>query len=84
MARHGECSRDVRRTKGNDVMNIWAVSGFFILYLVLMITLGVITFRKHRWVMFGLGFIFPILWIIGVFLPPRGDSDYYLTASGPF
>jgi len=65
-------------------VNIWLVSTFFIIWLVLMLTLGIIVFKKHRWVMFGLGFIFPILWIIGVFLPPRGDSDYYVTSAGPF
>ena len=42
-----------------------------IIYVVLLITLGVVTFRKRRYVMFGLGFLFPILWLVGAALKPR-------------
>jgi len=45
-----------------------------ILYVVLLVVLGLKTARNKRWVLFGIGFVFPILWIIGGVLPPRGMS----------
>jgi ABC-type multidrug transport system permease subunit len=47
---------------------IWIGGG--ILYLVLLITLGVITIRKGHWVMFIIGLFLPLFWIIGALLPP--------------
>jgi hypothetical protein len=44
--------------------------GAAILYFVLLITLGVLTARKGHWVLFGFGFIFPLLWLIGAIIPP--------------
>ena len=44
--------------------------GGAILYLVLMVTLGVLTIRKGHWVLFLIGIIFPLLWLIGAILPP--------------
>lgn len=41
------------------------------IYLVLMITFGVLTIRKGHWVLFIVGIIFPLLWLIGAVLPPR-------------
>ena len=45
-----------------------------ILYVVLLVVLGVKTARNHRWVLFVIGFVFPVLWIIGGLLPPKGQS----------
>ena len=45
-----------------------------IIYLLLLLVLGLKTFRNRRWVLFGVGFVFPITWIIGGVLPPRGMS----------
>jgi hypothetical protein len=45
--------------------------GLGVLYLVLLFTLAVLTFRKGHWVLGLIGFIFPILWIIGAILPPK-------------
>jgi hypothetical protein len=42
-----------------------------IIYLVLLFTLAVLTFRKGHWVLGLIGFIFPLLWIIGAILPAR-------------
>src|SRR5947208_3323268 len=39
----------------------WFV-GLGILYLVLLFTLGVLTFRKGYWVLSLLGIVFPLLW----------------------
>lgn len=54
-----------------------ATSGGFValwaaIYLVLLITLGIFSIRKGHWVMFLIGFIFPIFWLIGALLPRRG------------
>ncbi len=42
-----------------------------ILYLVLICTLGVMTFRKGHWVLGVIGIIFPVLWLFGAILPSR-------------
>jgi len=41
-----------------------------ILYLVLLITLGVLTIRRGHWVIFIIGLFLPLLWLIGAILPP--------------
>jgi len=47
-----------------------------ILYLVLLFTLAVMSFRKGHWVLGLIGFIFPILWIIGALLPDKRHRTY--------
>ena len=47
---------------------IWIGGG--ILYIVLVITIGVMCIRKGHWVMFLIGLIFPVLWLIGAIMPP--------------
>ena len=42
-----------------------------IIYLVLLFTLAVLSFRKGHWVLGLIGFIFPVLWLIGAILPDR-------------
>jgi len=42
-----------------------------ILYIVLLITLGIISLRKGHWIMFILGIFVPLFWLIGALLPPR-------------
>ena len=41
------------------------------IYLVLVVTLGILSIRKGHWVMFLIGFFFPLFWLIGALLPPR-------------
>jgi uncharacterized membrane protein len=48
----------------------WGI-GLGILYLVLLCTLAVMSFRKGHWVLGLIGFIFPILWLIGAILPAK-------------
>jgi hypothetical protein len=52
---------------------MWYVGGglLAILYIVLLITLGVMTIRKGHWVMFIVGIFIPLFWIIGAIMPPR-------------
>jgi hypothetical protein len=42
-----------------------------VIYLVLLCTLGIITFRKGHWILGLIGIIFPVLWLIGAVLPDR-------------
>jgi hypothetical protein len=50
----------------------WLVTiGFVALYLVLLFTLAVLTFRKGHWVLGLIGIVFPVLWVIGAILPSR-------------
>jgi ABC-type multidrug transport system permease subunit len=42
-----------------------------VIYLVLLITLGVISLRKGHWVMFIIGIFIPLFWIIGAIMPSR-------------
>jgi uncharacterized membrane protein len=48
----------------------WVI-GLGILYLVLLCTLAVMSFRKGHWVLGLIGFIFPVLWLIGAILPAK-------------
>jgi cadmium resistance protein CadD (predicted permease) len=42
-----------------------------IIYLVLLFTLAVLSFRKGHWILGLIGFIFPLLWVIGAIMPSR-------------
>ena len=42
-----------------------------IIDLVLLFTLAVLSFRKGHWVLGLIGFIFPVLWLIGAILPDK-------------
>ena len=48
----------------------WFIT-FGIIYLVLLVVFAVLSFRKGHWVLGLIGFIFPILWIVGALLPSR-------------
>ena len=42
-----------------------------IIYLVLLFTVAILTFRKGRWVVGLIGFVLPFMWLIGAVLPDR-------------
>jgi hypothetical protein len=42
-----------------------------IIYLILLLAFAILCFRKGHWILGLIGFIFPILWIIGAILPSR-------------
>lgn len=42
-----------------------------IIYVVLLVTLGIISIRKGHWIMFIIGLFLPLFWIIGALLPSR-------------
>jgi cadmium resistance protein CadD (predicted permease) len=52
-------------------MNTGWYVGFGIIYLVLLFTLADMSFRKGHWVLGLIGFIFPVLWLVGALLPRR-------------
>jgi hypothetical protein len=47
----------------------WTITG--VIYLVLICTLCILSSRKGHWVLGLVGFIFPILWLVGAILPAR-------------
>jgi len=51
----------------------WITTGIFafLLWLVLLIWLGLRTLRHGHWVMFLVGLILPIFWLIGALIPRR-------------
>ena len=58
-------------------MSGWFVGiGLGVLYLVLLFTVAVMTFRKGHWVLGLIGIIFPVLWLIGAILPARRGASH--------
>lgn len=47
-------------------------TGFALLYLALLATVAVVTWRRGNKVLFFLGFIFPLLWLFGSVWGPDG------------
>jgi hypothetical protein len=45
------------------------IAGGLALYLVLAVTLGVLTFRRGHLVLFVVGFVLPLLWLVGAVVP---------------
>jgi len=45
-----------------------------VIYVVLLVTLGILSIRKGHWIMFLIGIFIPIFWIIGALLPPTRNS----------
>ena len=41
------------------------------LYVALLVTLGITAIRKGHWIMFLIGIVLPIFWIIGALMPPK-------------
>lgn len=55
----------------------WFFTVFFmVLYLVLLFTLAVVTFRKGHWIIGIIGIFIPLLWIVGAVLPARRGTAY--------
>ena len=54
-----------------DVTGGFFIGLWSIIYVVLLITLGVISLRKGHWVMFIIGLFIPLFWFIGALLPRR-------------
>jgi hypothetical protein len=71
---HGHPNHAGRPRKNGGKTTMSGTGWFFtigIIYLVLLFTLAVLSFRKGHWVLGLIGFIFPVLWLIGAILPDR-------------
>jgi hypothetical protein len=49
---------------------VWIIGGG-IIYLILVVTLGVMSIRKGHWIMFIIGIFLPFFWLIGALMPAR-------------
>jgi hypothetical protein len=46
-----------------------------VVYIMLFITLALTTLRKGHLLLFWVGIIFPVLWIIGAVIAPTGRAE---------
>jgi hypothetical protein len=59
------------RDEGRALVWYWTGGLLGLLWIVLLITLGVMTLRKGHWVMFIVGIFLPLFWIIGAVIPSK-------------
>ena len=52
------------------------IAGLGVIYLSLMSTMAVVTYRKGHIALFIVGFIFPILWLLGAMIAPKPGTNY--------
>jgi hypothetical protein len=69
-----------------DVASMSGLDWFFsltlgIIYIALLFTVMVVTFRKGHWVLGLIGFFIPVLWLIGAILPSNAASSGYRAIS---
>lgn len=68
---------DWLKTTAEGVMKRMSGVGWFfaiglgVLYLVLLFTICVVTFRKGHWVLGIIGIFIPLFWVVGAVLPAR-------------
>jgi hypothetical protein len=55
---------------GKDAFVPWII-GYGAIWLVLMVTLGILCIRNGHWVMFIVGLFLPFFWLIGAIMRPR-------------
>jgi hypothetical protein len=46
-----------------------------VIYIMLFITLALTTWRKEHYLLFWVGIIFPVLWIIGAVISPTHNAE---------
>lgn len=51
---------------------LWII--LVVLYLTALVSLGLATLRKGHTVLFWVGIIFPVLWIIGALMQPTSKA----------
>jgi hypothetical protein len=44
-----------------------------VLYALIFFVFGISALRRGHWLLFVIGFVVPLLWIIGAVLSPTGD-----------
>ena len=51
---------------------VWVYSGLGIFaWFLLLIFLGTRTLTRGHWVMFAIGLLLPVFWLVGAFIPPK-------------
>jgi hypothetical protein len=54
----------------------WAVGGFLaLIWITMLVFFGIETLRKGHWVMFTVGIVFPILWVMGALIGPTARAQ---------
>jgi hypothetical protein len=56
------------RKREGKLIILWLLAA--VLYVALFVTLALTTFRKGHFVLFWVGIIFPVLWIVGAIMAP--------------
>jgi hypothetical protein len=56
-------------------LSTFASVSLVLLYVVLLLAVGIATLREGHWVMFILGFFFPLFWIIGALMGPTEAEE---------
>jgi hypothetical protein len=59
--------------RGKQLIILWLLAA--VLYVALFVTLAVTTFRKGHFVLFWVGIIFPVLWIVGALMAPSARVE---------
>jgi hypothetical protein len=59
--------------EGARAVILWTL--LVVLYIALFVSLGMATFRKVHQVLFWVGIIFPVLWIVGAIMPPSARAE---------
>jgi hypothetical protein len=59
-------------------LNVLFASMIGIVYIFLIVTIAVMTFRKGHWILGLIGFLMPLFWVIGAIIGPtaRKRSSY--------
>jgi ABC-type multidrug transport system permease subunit len=58
------------KLSAKEIEMVWYIIGG-IIYVILMVTLGVMSLRNGHWVMFITGLFLPFFWLIGALMPSR-------------
>jgi hypothetical protein len=67
-ARPWDCGLSSISNRGEQMTFLWIVLA--IVYIACWIYFGLTTFRKGHFWLFWIGFLIPILWIVGAFIAP--------------
>jgi hypothetical protein len=57
-------------------MDVLLFSMFGFIYLAVVFTIGLATYRRGHKVLFFIGFLMPLLWLVGAIIPPKPGSKY--------
>jgi hypothetical protein len=68
----GDGASEGARPRPSDRRSLTVLYGILgIIYVVLLVTLGIVSLRKGHWIMFIIGIFIPLFWLIGAIIPAR-------------